>query len=178
MNTYTSTRYDNISKNLNDIVSELLESKELLRWITYLDDYPLSEEKPEVPKGKVLGSSIILTRVNETILNKTMCKVFITPKGGSEPRNRQNILADTIFEVNIALPNELGYNYKLRVDRFATIASEIAKAIDGKKITGVGEVRVSTSFNTYKINNTYNAMMLYITTTNSIMGKLDADYGR
>ena len=178
MNTYTSTRYENISKNMNEIVDELLKNKSLLRWITYLDDDPLSEEKPDVKLSRVLGKKIVLTKVNESILTEAEGIVFITPKGGAEKRNQKGVLADTIFEVNIAMPNHLSYSYPLRTDRFSTIASEIAKTLDGKNITGVGETRVSTSFNTYKINEIYTAMMLYINVTNSIIGKLDVDYGR
>lgn len=178
MNTYTSTRYENISNNLNDIVDVLVGNDELLMWTINLVDDPLSDKNPPIKKRDVLGNAIVLTRVNETILNKTMGKIFIVPRGGSEPKGRQGILADTVFEVNIALPNHLSYNYARRTDRFSEIASQIAKSLDGKKITGIGDVKVSTSFNTYKVNETYNAMMLYITTTNSIMGKLDIDYGR
>ena len=177
MNTYTSTRYESISQNINDIVDTLLQNKTLLRWVTYLDDDPMSEDKPDVSAKHMLGKKIVLTKVNESILTETEVKVFISPKGGSDNRGRVGVLADTIFEVNIVMPNDESYLYGLRVDRFSTIASEIAKSLDGRKVTGVGETKVSPSFNTYKINETYTGMMFFINATNSVMGKLDVDYG-
>lgn len=177
MNTYTSTRYGNVSENINDLVDELIQNENLLRWLTYLDDNPLSTNKPNVKRKGVIGDKIILTRINENILTKTEAKLFIYPRGGVEKRNMKNVMAETIFEANILLPNELGYIYPMRVDRFAAIASEIAKSLDGKNITGVGDVKVSTSFNTYKVNEIYTGMMFFINTTNSVMGKLDVDYG-
>lgn len=165
MSEYTSVRYSNISTNINQLAAELLRNKRLLMWMTYLTDDPESPNNPKVNPKDVLGRGIVLTRVNEYILQKTEAKIFIAPKGGVDQRN--TVLSTTVFEVNIVMPNALGYVYKLRKDRFAEIASEIAKSLDGQYITGIGDVKVSTNFNSYKINETYAGMMLHVTVANS-----------
>lgn len=157
-----STRYQNVSKNLNEIVNELLKNQNLLKWLTYLVDDPLS--LPDVPPGKVLGNQIVLTRVNPEILPEAVTKLFIVPKGGVD--HRKGMLADTIFEVQIISPFREGYIYPYRIDRYTEIASEIALSLDEKHITGVGDVKVSSNFSSYKIDETYAGMMLHITVTN------------
>lgn len=159
---YTSTRYKNVSRNLNEIVDELLKNKNLLKWLTYLVDDPLS--LPDIPKSKVLGNQIVLTRVNPDILPEAVTKLFIIPKGGLD--HRQGFLSDTVFEVNILSPFRTGYIYPYRIDRYTQIASEIALSLDGKHITGVGDVTVSTDFTSYKVDETYAGLRLYITVTN------------
>lgn len=159
---FTSKRYQDVSRNLNEIVDELLKNENLLKWLTYLVDDPLS--LPKVPPNKVLGNQIVLTRVNTDILPKAETKLFIVPKGGID--HRQGVLTDTVFEVNIISPHKTGYIYSTRVDRYTEVASEIAKSLDCKHITGVGDVTVSSNFTSYKIDETYAGMLLHITATN------------
>lgn len=152
---------------MNEIADTLLQNENLLKWITYLVDDPLS--LPEVPKNKVLGSNIILTRVNLDILPKAATKIYLIPKGGVD--HTQGYLTDTVFELSILSPFASSYIYSRRIDRFAEIASEIAISLDGKHITGVGDMQVSSNFKTYKLNETYSSMMLHVTVTNQRMRK-------
>lgn len=159
---YASTRYQNISMDLNKIADELLKNENLLKWLTYLVDDPLS--LPKVPKKRVLGNQIVLTRVNPNIMQEAETKLFIIPKGGKD--HRVGLLTDTVFEVNIVSPHRTGYIYPYRVDRYAEIASEIASSLDRKHIAGVGDMVVSTQFTSYKVDETYAGLMLHITVTN------------
>lgn len=161
MNT-TTKRYSNISQDLNRIVDELLKNKNLLKWLTYLVDDPLS--LPDVPPGKVLGKQIVLNRVNPDVLPKSETKLFIVPKGGRD--HRVGTLMDTVYEVSILSPHELGYIYPSRLDRYAEIASEVARSLDERHITGVGDVQVSSGFTAFKVNQIYSGLMLHITVTN------------
>lgn len=160
---YTTDRFKNISDDMNKIVDELLKNKNLLKWITYIDDDPML--KPDVPPNTVLGKNIILTRMNETVLKELYIKVFITPITGSD--HRLGILTDTVFEIAIAVPTQHSYSYATRKHRASEIASEVASSLDDKHITGLGEVKVSSDFHNFKVNEKFGAMALRVSTTNT-----------
>lgn len=162
---YTTDRFKNISDDMNKIVDELLKNIDLLKWIVYIDDDPLL--KPNVPPNKVLGRNIILTRMNETVLKELYIKVFITPITGSD--HRLGILTDTVFEIAIAVPTQHSYSYATRKHRASEIASEIANSLDGKHIAGLGELKVSSTFHNFKVNEKFGAMALQVSTTNTKM---------
>lgn len=160
---YTTDRFKNISEDMNKIVDMLLKNKKLLKWVTYIDDNPL--ERSDVPPSTVLGRNIILTRMNETVLKELYIKLFITPISGSD--HRVGILADTVFEIAIAVPTQHSYSYPIRKHRASEIASEIANSLDGKHITGLGEVKVSSNFHNFKVNEKFGAMAVQVLTTNT-----------
>lgn len=171
LNKRTSTKFKNISENTNKIVDALLKNQAFLRWITHLVDYPLSSDISDVLPENILGDKLILTHFNPLILKEQEIKVFLTPHRGV-PR-KGGILADDIYEMNITMPNEWGYIYKTRVNRFGEIANIVAVTLDQQGVAGVGEVKVEINYNTYKINEAYTGMVLFITVTNSIMTELD-----
>lgn len=164
---FVSKKYQRVSQNLNEIVNELLKNQKLLKWLTYLVDQPLS--LPDVPAGKVLGNQIVLTRMNETILPKAATKMFIVARGGKD--HRKGVLTDTVFQVDILSPHNEAYIYSTRKDRYIEVASEVAKSLDGRNITGVGDVVVSSDFTTYKVNETYSGLRFHITVTNQRVGR-------
>ena len=151
------------------IVDTLLKNKEFLKWITYLVDDPSS--MPDVPPQHIEGNKLILTHVNEKILTEQEIKVFLNPHRGIS--HKSGVLADIVYEMNITMPNESGYIYGLRVDRFDEIANQVSITLDGQKITGIGEVVVSAGFNRYKINEEYVGMVIFITVTNPTLMELN-----
>ena len=132
----TSLKFQPISENTNKIVDELLKNQEFLRWITYLVDNPSSPIMPDVPPDNILGDKLILTDFNPIILKEKEIKVFLTPHRGVQRKG--GILTDDIYEMNITMPNEYGYIYKLRRDRFSEIARRVAIILDQQFITGIG----------------------------------------
>lgn len=157
-----SLKFKHISENTRKLVDALLDNQEFLKWITYLDDNPSS--MPKVNPKYVLGDRIILTRFNEDILKERVIKIFLSPFKGIS--HRDQILADDVYTMDIAMPNDFSYIYKYMIDRFAEIARQVAISLDQQRVTGIGEVKVDSSYKTYKINETYVGMTLFITVTN------------
>lgn len=162
----TSLKFKHISDNTNKLVSALLDNQDFLKWITYLEDDPISE--PDIENvyalGNILGNRLILTEFNEKILDKRKIVVFLTPFKGTPHRGK--VLADDVYEMNIVMPNEYSYIYPYRLDRRGEIARQVAISLDQKRVAGIGEVEVGADYNMYKINETYVGMTLFITVTN------------
>lgn len=164
---YISDRFKNISNDLNKIVDEMLANQNLLKWITYISDDPL--DNLYVPPKTVLKKNIVLTGMNETILNDLYIKLFIYPTTGFD--HRVGILTDTVFEIAIAVPTQHDYSYATRKHRASEIASEIAASLDGKHIAGLGEIQVRSDFHNFKVNEKFMAMAIQVVTTNTRMKK-------
>lgn len=166
-----SLKFKHISDNTNKLVSALLDNQGFLKWITYLEDDPISE--PDIENvyalGNILGNRLILTEFNEEILNKRKVVVFLTPFKGVPHRGR--VLADDVYEMNITMPNEYSFIYSTREDRRGEIAKQVAMSLDQQRVAGIGEVEVSSNYNMYKINETYVGMVLFITVTNATIKK-------
>lgn len=158
----TSLKFKHISENTNKLVSALLDNQDFLKWITHLEDDPLS--MPDVSPQHILGNRLVLTEMEEKILTERIIKVFLTPFRGVPHKGK--ILADDIYELNITMPNEYSYIYPYRLDRRGEIARQVAISLDQQRVTGIGEVEVGSNYNMYKINETYVGMTLFITVTN------------
>lgn len=158
----TSMRYKSISDDTNILVDALLNNQDFLKWIAYLEPNPSS--MPYVPPKHILKNRLVLTKFNESILIENEVKVFLYYLK-SIP-NRNSLLIDNIYEVHIVLPNDYSFIYEYRLNRLTEIARRIAISLDQQRLTGIGEVKINANDETYKINETYVGMTLFITVIN------------
>ena len=158
----TSIKFKHISTNRMKIISELLKNQRLLKYLTYLNDNPLSGA--DVNAGSVLRDNVVLTKFNETILTETKILMFLTTDSIRFSRGR--VLDDTIYNLDIVLPNHKWTIYSNMIERPMAIADEIAKSIDQQRVAGIGEVWIS-AVNTGKVNSTYSFLNLKISVANA-----------
>lgn len=157
----TSIKFKHMSTNRMKIISELLKNQRLLKYLTYLNDNPLSGA--DVNAGAVLRDNVVLTKFNETILTETKILMFLTTDSIRFSRGR--VLDDTIYNLDIVLPNDKWTIYSNMIERPMAIADEIAKSIDQQRVAGIGEVWIS-AVNTGKANSTYSFLNLKISVAN------------
>ena len=157
----TSIKFKHISTNRMKIIQELLKNQRLLKYLTYLNDNPLSGA--DVNAGIVLKDNIVLTKFNPNILTETKILMFLTTDIIRFGRGR--VTDDTIYNLDIVLPNDKWTIYSNMVERPLAIADEIAKSIDQQRVAGIGEVWIS-SVNTGKVNDDYAVLNLKISVAN------------
>ena len=95
----------------------------------------------DVNAGAVLRDNVVLTKFNETILTETKILMFLTTDSIRFSRGR--VLDDTIYNLDIVLPNDKWTIYSNMIERPMAIADEIAKSIDQQRVAGIGEVWIS-----------------------------------
>ena len=143
------------------LLSLLLESKNISKYIYHLVDDPLSES--DVTEDLMGNGNIILTLFDETVLTNSQVKVFLNPFNGSL---KSMPTSDIVFTLDIIVPNlywklnGMGQIHPYR------IADEFAQLVDGQKVAGMGEVNI-TNFKAYKVNATYSGLTLFIEVNSS-----------
>ena len=157
----TSIKFKHMSTNRMKIIQELLKNQRLLKYLTYLNDNPLSGV--DVSAGKVLKDNFILTKYDEDVLSETQIKLFFTTD--IIRFNRGRVVDDTIYNLDIVLPNNKWTIYSNMIERPLAIADEIAKSIDQQRVAGIGEIWIS-AVNTGKVNSTYSFLNLKISVAN------------
>lgn len=157
----TSMKFKHLSTNRMKIVNVLLKNQRLLKYLTYLNDNPLSGEN--VSAGVVLKNNINLTKFDEEILSDTKISVFFTT--GNIRFIKGQTTSDTVYTMDIVLPNKYWTIYSNMMERPVEIVNEISKSIDQQRVAGIGEVWIS-SVNTGKVNDDYAVLNLKISVAN------------
>ena len=142
------------------LLSLLLESKNISKYIYHLVDDPLSES--DVTEDLMGNGNIILTLFDETVLTNSQVKVFLNPFNGSL---KSMPLSDIVFTLDIIVPNLYWKLNGMGQIRPYRIADEFAQLVDGQKI-GIGEANI-TNFKAYKVNATYSGLTLFIEVNSS-----------
>ena len=153
----TSIKFKHMSTNRMKIIQELLKNQRLLKYLTYLNDNPLSGE--DVSAGDVLKNNIVLTKFDKDVLSETQIKLFFTTQNINFVKGRT--LEDTIYTMEIVLLDKYWTIYSNMVERPVEIAYEISRSIDQQRIAGIGEVWVS-NLSTGKVNDDYSVASLKI----------------
>ena len=145
------------------LLSLLLESKNISKYIYHLVDDPLSES--DVTEDLMGNGNIILTLFDETVLTNSQVKVFLNPFNGSL---KSMPLSDIVFTLDIIVPNLYWKLNGMGQIRPYRIADEFAQLVDGQKVAGMGEVNI-TNFKAYKVNATYSGLTLFIEVNSSTL---------
>jgi len=143
------------------LLSLLLESKNISKYIYHLVDDPLSES--DVTEDLMGNGNIILTLFDETVLTNSQVKVFLNPFNGSL---KSMPTSDIVFTLDIIVPNLYWKLNGMGQIRPYRIADEFAQLVDGQKVAGMGEVNI-TNFKAYKVNTTYSGLTLFIEVNSS-----------
>lgn len=161
-----SLKFKHIEDNLIKLSKLLVENQNIKRYIYYLDNDPLNPSKPDITEDLVESKHILCTLFDKTVLTEPKVRIFLNPLQGVLNNPSLSVIVFTL-EIVIPSPNwDIEGIGKLRAFR---IADEFAQDIDGQKVAGIGEVNI-TDFKTYKINESYFGMVLYIE-INSSVGK-------
>lgn len=136
----------------------MVSNQDLLRYIYYLDDNPLSSSNSDIT-STLIGTHIILTLFNTDVLDSQNIKqvyVFFNPYNGNLVPSP--VYSD-VYTMEIVIPSQ--YWLMDGKIRWARIANEIGKSIDGLYIAGIGKVNI-TNYRTFRVNNMYMGVQLQI----------------
>ena len=154
-------KFKHIENNLVKLLSLLLSSQNIAKYIYYLVDDPLSE--PDVTVDLMANGNVILTLFDEKVLIESQVKLFLNPFQGSL---KSMPLSDITFTMDIIVPNIYWILSGMGQLRPYRISDEFAQLVDGKKVAGIGEVNI-TNFKSYKLNDTYSGLTLFIEVNSS-----------
>ncbi len=157
-----SLKFKHIENNLLKLLALILSNQNILKYIYYLDDDPLS--KPNVTEN-LIGKNILLTLFDETILTEQMIKVFLNPYQGNL---KSQPLSDLTFVMDIVIPNNKWILNGLGQLRGYRIADEFAQMVDQKMVAGIGECEI-TQFRAFKVGDDYSGLSLFININSSTM---------
>lgn len=161
-----SFKFKHIENNLLKLLSLILNSQPILKYIYYLDNDPQS--KPDVTEYLLGTGHIVLTLYDEKILDETKVKVFFNPLQGNL---KKKPLSDLIYTLDIIIPNSKWVLAGLGELRAYRIADEFSQLIDGQMVAGVGECEI-TDFKAYKVGDKYSGLTLFIKVNSSTMKEL------
>ena len=158
-----SCKFKHIENNLIKLLEVLLSNENLKKYIYHLSDDPLNQ--PTVEADLLETNNIILNLFDSEILDEQRVTLFINPYEGDL---RSQPLSDLTFTIDIVVPYSKWLLNGLGQIRVFRIADEIAKDIDQKNVMGIGEYEI-TRFRTYKVNNNYSGMTLWIKVNSSTL---------
>lgn len=143
MNKYESQKFKYISENTSKLVNEMLSNQDLIKYIHYLDNkkHPLDPSNPPVSARQVMNENFEFVLFNDNIVTDTQILIFFNPVINDY---RGKTLSVDTFAMDIAIPNRywIIQNKDGIQLRAYEIAYEVAKSIDGKNITGIGDVEI------------------------------------
>lgn len=159
-----STKFLKIENNLLNLLEVILNSQNILKYIYYIDSNdPLSES--DISIDLIENGNIILTLYNEDILSDKNVCLFLNPIRGDlskQPLSNLDYSLDIIMNTSLWIISGKG---ELRAYR---IADEFAKLVDGKNITGIGDV-IITRFESYKLGKDFSGLSLLIKINNTTL---------
>ena len=136
-------KFKYISENTSNLVNEMLNNQNLAKYIYYLDNekHPLDPSNPFVSPRHVINKNFKFVLFDDNIVADTQVLVFVNPVMNDY---RGVTLSIDTFTMDVAIPNKywIIYNGGDIQLRAYEIAYETAKAIDGKSITGIGDVEI------------------------------------
>ncbi len=159
-----SFKFKHIENNLLKLLSLILGSQNILKYIYYINsNNPLSESDVEI--SLLDNGNIILTPFDPATLSEESVRVFLNPLEGSfNSLSLSNLtfLIDIILPVNKWLIGGMG---QIRCFR---LADEISQLLDQQKTMGMTESEI-TKFRIYKVDDKYAGMSLWIKVNSSAM---------
>lgn len=143
-----SLKFRNIEKNLYNIFSIINDSNDIAKYIYYLVDDPLSESS--VPINLIEEGYYHLNFFDDTIPPEEKIRLFLNPVYGNLDRPD---LSDIKFLLEIVMPIKYNILSGMGQLRSIRILDEITQLVDGQRVAGVPETKV-THFNSGRIKDT------------------------
>lgn len=144
MNRYESQKFKYISRNTLELVNVMLTNQNLIKYIHYLDNtkHPLDSSNPPVSPRYIIDKNFKFVLFDNNIVTDKQVLIFFNPAINNY---RGTTLSIDTFIMDIVIPNKYWIIYNKNNDmqlRAYEIAYEIAKVVDGKNITGIGDVEI------------------------------------
>lgn len=159
-----SNKLRNTSKDLNTILSHLVQNQNLKRYLYYLDNDPLSEDKTDIG-GTLINENIILTPYDSRVVSEESVKIFVNLNSGNLRTQPVGIYT---YSMEIICPLTKWVLEGKSQIRPHQIAYEITRKLDGVKINGVGKAEVE-NVNFGKLDETYGwGRLLFKVNTNTL----------
>lgn len=168
-----SLKFKYIAKHSLTIAQLLYENQNILRYMNYLTDDPLSNrtinrkgqivEQPDINLG-FDESGLNTGCFNKDILTETKCHLFIHPIKSNGMRTSK-IIGELQYGIDIITPSGFQILADSREYRDFNIADEISQLIDGKAVTGVGDVEIN-DFSSGKLDSEYCYLTLFVSIKN------------
>lgn len=157
-----------MSENTTKLKVALLKNQDLLRYIHYLGDFnPLDASLENVDDVIVDKYNFVLTPYNPEILSQSKIMIFLNPFTGMYDKS---VTADDVYALDIIVPYKFWVINETSELRAYSIAHQIAKTIDQKKVAGIGNV-VIRRYKAYKVDDTFAGLTLFIEVTNASRSK-------
>lgn len=152
-----SLKFKFIEENLLNILHLIVGNQNILRYIKILENNPLDPTYPDIQET-LINQNIILTPFDPTILTENQVKLFFYPFSGKFSNNPKG---KHIYECDIICPYSYWVLSNMGQFRTTRIADEICMLIDGKNITGVGDIEVN-EYRIGKVDDNYAVLSLWI----------------
>lgn len=155
-----SLKFENIEFNLVKLYGLLISNQNIAKYVYYLVDDPLSVQE-DVPVNLKDEGYYQLTVFDNSIPETEKVRIFLNPYSG----NLKNIgTGEIMYQMDIVVPNSKWILNGLGQIRSFRIANEFNKMVDGKPVSGIGNVYIH-GFRTFKINDIYSGLSIFINTT-------------
>jgi hypothetical protein len=156
----SSLKFENIESNLVKLFMLLYFNQNIAKYVYYLVDDPLSITQ-DVPVDLKDEGYYLLTVFDNSIPQTEKVRIFLNPYSG----NLKKIgTGEILYQMDIIIPNTKWILNGMGQLRAFRIASEFNKMVDGKPVAGIGSVYIE-GFRTFKVNDTYSGISLFINTT-------------
>lgn len=157
-----------ISKHAFRLAELIYSNQNILRYINYLTDDPLAEKtigrngkqvkQPDI-KVSFEDSGISLDAYDRNLVTESRCYIFLYPAKATLKADVN--VGKITYIIDIIIPSGFRLLKGSNEYRDALIADEIARMVDGHRVTGFGDVEI-TSFATGKLQDgKYNYFTLY-----------------
>lgn len=167
-----SVKFRDIAKHELAIAKIICDNQNIMRYMCYMTDDPLAERTVN-RKGEIVeqpdldidykSAHISIQSFNNKILDTSHLSMFIHPLKGALFANRT--IGDITYAIDIVCPEDFQvFDGKIEY-RDYNIADEICRDIDGKKITGFGDVEI-VDFNSGKLEQDYTFLTLFVRVRN------------
>jgi len=169
-----SLKFKHMGKNIVKILIPIISNQNFLRYVYYLTDEPLLHQtydtqgnlinQPDIQDNPI-GTSLLLTPFDPTVLTNSVVKVFIYPLRG----NLSDPISNDVYEIIILCDIS---HYILNGSgelRLFMIAYEICQSIDNQYIAGAGSSVKITDWRMFKVNDTYAGLSVWANVSNGTL---------
>lgn len=167
-----SIKFRDIANHEITIARYIYENQSILRYMYYLSNDPLSD-KTINDKGEIVlqpdlditfdEAHISLQSYDEKILSTKHCSMFIYPLHGT--MYKRKTLGDITYAIDIICPKDFQMLWDTTEYRDFCIADEIAEMIDGKMVTGIGDVEIL-DWKSGRLEKDYTYLSLFVNVKN------------
>lgn len=144
----TSCKFKHIENNYSTLLGLILENQNVLKYLYYLNNDPLSQ--PDVEVNLIETGNIVLTMFDGEITTEEKIKMFFYPATGNL---NSYPISNIVFEVDLVMPISKWLLYGQGLIRPFRIMDEISQVIDQQKVAGISEAKI-TNFRCSRVERT------------------------